>query len=256
MIINIDRFTNTVVGLNLPALYYLNITVPDSFNPMKTVSRIEGEKQKVNEASQPLYKSNLVIDKYGQEAYDETTEARIATAWEEREITTIVDDVPITEAVQVPTEWEDLQPVMVPNIVQYSVTLQESPTQFTLEEVVQEKFQWTLEDSNCDHIIADCFIEESDLDLADPDHKAHTGVGICVILPGGQVKTKPIHLDQTAQDFQLLELNVDAGIEIYIEDQGFTNGQVTLSSSVSICTLKFVNTTDKPKAARAYAVGY
>lgn len=222
MKIQIDRYTNQVAGLNGPAAaVFLEIDVEDGFNPSKLADQVEGEVQKTNDDGQPLY-----LNSQGEE---------------------------VTEPEE---DGQQLPPVMVPIIVQRTVTLLENPQAFTLDDVVQAKYRELMDSADQDHLIADVFLGEADLDLTDPNHNANTGVGICEILPLDQVKTKPIQLESPAQTFQLLELDADDGIEMYVAGQPFVNGVVTLAAPVESCTLKFVNTTDKPASARAYAVGY
>lgn len=222
MKIQIDRYTNKVVGLNGPAsAIYLEVSAGDDFNPSKLADLVEGEVQKTNDDGEPLY-----LNDQGEEVTDPEVEG------------------------------EQLPPVTVPNIVQRTVTLLESPQEFTLDDVIQAKYQALMESSDQANVIADLFLEEADLDLTDVDHSANTGVGICEILPGGQVKTKSIQLESPAQTFQLLEFDAEPGVEIHIAGQAFVAGEVTLAAPVETCTIKFINTTDKPASARAYAVGY
>lgn len=134
--------------------------------------------------------------------------------------------------------------------------IQEDPESFTLERILESKYKNILEASQSDHIIADIFLDESDLDLESPLHGANTGHGILQLLPNGQAKTKSITLEAPASIFTLLEFDVDPGLEIYVAGKIFTDGQAILTEPVQTCTIKFVNTTDKPKIVRAYAVGY
>lgn len=139
---------------------------------------------------------------------------------------------------------------------QKTVALETSPESFSISEVLGVKYKNVLEASQCDHIIADIFLDESDLDLASPSHSANTGVGILMLLPNGQAKTKSIALEVPAFIFTLLEFDADPDVEIYVAGKIFTNGQAILTEPVQTCTIKFVNTTDKPKQVKAYAVGY
>ncbi|WHH58322.1 hypothetical protein [Petroclostridium sp. X23] len=231
MKIAIDRFTEKVTGIDRSDLQSgIQITVPDSFNFTKTVIRIDGEKQKTNEEGQLLYKTNVRIGEDGQEVWDEVTTQEI--------------------------DGEALEPVMVPNEVQETVGFQKAPYEFTLEEVIQEKYRQALEESSFTHLLADVFLDENDLDIADPSHSANTGVGILQLLPGGQAKTKSITLDQAADAFALLEFDADDGVVIYLAGQPFTDGKLQLTSAVASCTIRFENTIDKPKSVRAYAIGY
>lgn len=158
--------------------------------------------------------------------------------------------------IQNPVEWIDLEPIMIPNMVSKTYDLKSNCSIFTGEEILQAKYQHILEESQKDYIIGDMFIDETDLDLEDEKHSANTGLAILQLLPKGQAKTKNIELSVDTKEFKLLEFVADEGVEIYLSGKKFTDEKLTLPNSVSSCTIKFVNTTDKPKSVKSYAIGY
>lgn len=150
----------------------------------------------------------------------------------------------------------ELDPIMLPNIVTKTYDLKSNYEMFTGEEVLEAKYQYILDESQRDYIIADMFLNEDDIDLEDVGHSANTGVAILQLLPNGQAKTKSIKLAQPTQEFKLLEFDAEDGVEIYLSGKKFNNGILTLPSPISSCTIKFVNILDKPKSVKSYAIGY
>ena len=164
----------------------------------------------------------------------------------------------VVEVDETPIEGKRLviTPVMIPNLVDKTLYFKEDYLEFTSEEVLQAKYQNLLEESQKDYIIGDMFINEQDLDLEDPKHSANTGLALLQLLAKGQAKTKTITLDVPTTEFVILDLVADEGIEIYLSGKKFTEGKLTLASPISNCTIKFVNTTDRPKIIKSYAIGY
>lgn len=136
------------------------------------------------------------------------------------------------------------------------VNFNDNPLEFSLEEIVNAKYKDILEASSNDYIIADIFLDENDLDLSDPQHSANTGYGILQLLPYGQAVTKLINLEAPTTLFNLLEFDADPDVEIHINDVKFTENKATFTESISSYTIKFLNTTNKPKMVRSYAIGY
>ena len=153
------------------------------------------------------------------------------------------------------TEVTDV-PVMIPNMVEKVVTLKDNCELFDFMEVLQAKYQHILEESQKDYILGDMFIDENDLDLEDEKHSANTGLALLELLPKGQAKTKTITLAEPTTEFILLDFVSDEGVEVYLSGKKFTEGKLTLTSPISNCTIKFVNTTDSKKTVKSYAIGY
>lgn len=151
---------------------------------------------------------------------------------------------------------KELEPIMIPNMVTKYINLLTDFEHFTVQEIVEAKYQNILEESQCDNVIGHMFLDENDLDLEDEKHSANTGINILQLLPKGQAKTKTITLDTPSKEFVLLDLVADEGIEIYLSGKKFVDGKLSLTSPISNCTIKFVNTTDKYKSIKSYAIGY
>lgn len=249
MNINIDRITGMVTSSPFSLTY--PVVVADDFTLSKVIEVQEGEKQKSNEAGKLLY-----LDSEG----NETIESKTVTRTEEKEVTnTYIDDEGIehtgTVKVLEPTEWIDNEPVMIPNIEEKTVTFSENPTEFTVEEILQAKYQSLLDSSNYDYILADIFLNEDDIDLTDKDHAANTGVAIMQLLPNGQAKTKTITLEAEVSSFELLELEC-SGVDVYINDVKLINNKAALSNPTNEVVIKFMNTTNKSVDVKSYAIAY
>ncbi|MBO8161168.1 MAG: hypothetical protein H0Z24_05980 [Thermosipho sp. (in: Bacteria)] len=236
------------------------------------------QKQKLSVNGNPLYWKDIieVEEQVIEDGYEEVPYEREVLEWETKEETitytvpkeeidpetgetiTVYEEVQETKTVQVPKKYgEPYEPVMIDNLVTKTVTLKERPKEFTLEEVLIEKYKGLLEkELLADYILADCFLNEQDLDLTDPNHSANTGLALVQLLPYGQCKTKSITLEVPAKEFYLIEFDADEGVEIYLAGKKFTDNKVILTDNISTCTIKFVNTTDKPKMIRSYAIGY
>lgn len=176
-----------------------------------------------------------------------------------KDITKVVEEKVLDHVEEVIEPIKDsieLEPIMLPNIVTKTYDLKTNYEMFTGQDVLEAKYQNILDESQRDYIIADMFLNEDDLDLADEGHSANTGVGILQLLPNGQAKTKSIKLAQPTQEFKLLEFNAQDDVEIYLSGKKFNNGILTLPSPISNCTIKFVNISDKPKSVKSYAIGY
>lgn len=263
MNILVDKLTNEVKGINIsPNPLTLNIEVQENFTLSKSITEVNPEKpliKKVNENGEELYKDD-VIDEF---TFDEVhyPDGKKPIKFEDKEITnTWTDEEGVehseTVTVKVPIEWEQLEPVMIDNYHTITVTLEERPTAFTLEEVLNEKYSQIINDSQKDFVLADIFLNEADIDLSYENHKANTGLMLLELLPNGEAKTVSIELQKSASEFELLEFNSYEGVDLYINDVKFIDGKATLLAPAESCVLKFVNTTDKPKLVSSYAIGY
>ena len=268
MNIYINRITNKVRNIDNATsqanLTYI-ITVPEDFETSKTIQIQDGKVQKVNSNGELLYyvlkEVTTESESYLQPIKEETTESRTITKMEQREvINKWTDDKGIEQSktviVDVPVEWVENQKIIIPNMVDKYITFKDSPQEFTVDEIIETKFKNLLEQSNDDHILADMFLNEDDIDLSDSKHSANTGVALMQLLGKGQAKTKTIKLDVPAKSFKLLEFISDDGVDIYLDDTKFVDGKVDLDTVISDCTIKFVNTTDKFKVVNSYAIGY
>jgi hypothetical protein len=315
MLISIDKTTNIVAGINLPASpLFINIEVPDNFMLGKIASYEEGQKQKNTDNGNPLfykdvYRTDIINRIVGQdETLEDTGKPVMVTVQKEDiygnllyleplidddsnidyvEVTKSVDEdgsplQPATEIVQKYTQngkpvfYKDIielieievfdhmdevtedtgKPVMVPNIVTKYVTMFEKPEVFNIAEILTAKYRSILNASRKTHMFADIFLDESNIDFNNPNHSANIGVGFLQLFPNGEAKTKNITLEIPSFSFEILEINAGNGIDIYLGDQKFNDNKLELLEPIDSCTIRFVNTTDKPRLINSYAIGY
>lgn len=263
MYVLVDRITNKIAGLSsMLDPSYSNITIDGDIELTKVIQVIDREVSKVHKVDaqgNKLYKDNVSLDGTSfEEVHYEDGKKPIK--FEEKEVTNTISteqgEYTETVTVKVPVEFEELEPVMVDNYISETVTFKTHPSHFTLEEVLQEKYSKVLEDSLKDYILADSFLNEDDIDLEDENHSANTGLTLLQLHPQGQAKTKAITLSIPTTEFELLEFDAPKGVEIYLGGKKFVNGKLTLTSPISNCTIKFVNTTDKLLTVNSYAIGY
>lgn len=243
-----------------PSILTFNIEIEDNFNTSKVIEVENGTIQKTNDKGELLYKSNIIKDDLGIETFEETTEPKTVTKYEEKQVTNKWFDEQGTEhsetvTVKEPIEWIDNKPIMVPNMVKKTVNFSDHPTEFNVNEILNAKYQNLLNNTGYDYILADIFLNEDDIDLSYENHSANTGVAIMELLPHGQAKTKEITLNKTAKDFLLLEFEGN-NIDIYVNNVKIIDKKVTLDVDTNKIYLKFANTTDKPISIKSYAFAY
>lgn len=147
-----NRATQMVVGLNRPARpFEFEVVLEGTPQLSKTIQEVHGQVQKKNDVGQPLYKDNVMVGELGQETFEEVTESRKAISFEDQTFTyRTVDEegneTPITGTSQVPTAFEDLEPVMVDNVVHGSVSFEANPMHFHHDEVVGAPVKLSIED--------------------------------------------------------------------------------------------------------------
>lgn len=231
MNINIDRATGKYSAFQTALTYSIN--VDDNFSLTKEIQFQDGEMQKTNEEGKLLY-----LDSEG----NETIESKIEVKTDEDEGENVA-------------KWIDNTPIIIPNLIKKSITFAEDPTVFEVEEILQAKYKSLLENTTYDYILADIFLNEEDIDLADKGHLANTGVAIMQLLPNGQTKTKTITLEAAVSSFELLELE-SAGVDVYINDVKFVDNKAVLSAATNEVVIKFKNTANKAVDVKSYAIAY
>lgn len=214
---------------------YINLF--ENFNMTKIIQKQQGEKQKVDEQGNLLYKTNVIVDEIGVETYDETTEAK-----------TLVE-------LDGDARWIDNPSIMIPNIVSINISFAERPSEFTIEEVITQKYTQITEELGYSYALADCFITAEDLDLEVVGHSADTGTKIVSIHPLGFCQTKPLALDALAKTF-LVYVEADSNIEVSINGVAAVNNVVTLPDIVDEIVVKFIETEGRRGEVQAYALFY
>lgn len=265
----ISKINNEVVGINIPTtpLSY-EINVPDSIIITKNIIVLDGLKHKTNENGELLYM------KPTEDSYLEVSYQTEPILWETIEIPNI-ELVPETiendngelvetgnmievqngiKEVDVPVEYSTYEPVMVDNEVVKMISFTSDPTSFTIDDIIEAKCNYILKNNDYSYIISDWFINSDKLDLT--DIQANTGVRMLQLLPNGYAKTIEIELATAWSMFEIFGLDIEEGIDVYINDVKFVDNQVILEEDVDKVVIKFVNTTDKFKNVNSYIIGY
>lgn len=162
----------------------------------------------------------------------------------------------VVEVIQIPDEYEDNIPVMIPVYKEVEVDMLSRVEEFTIIELLEFMYQRELLDKKYNYILADMFINEDDVDFEYEEHSANTGAFVCSLLPKGKVQLKELELETKAKTFEIIMSEIPTGIDVYVNDVKFVNNKAMLSSNVDSCVIRFENTTDKPLDIKSYCIAY
>ena len=168
----------------------------------------------------------------------------------------VFENKEVIEIIQVPDEYEENEPLMIPLYKDVVVDILSRPEEFTIIELLTHQYEQELAGSKYNHILADMFINEDDIDFEYEEHAANTGAFICCIHPQGKVKLKALPLEEPARIFELLNSEIPEGINIYINDMKLNNNRVMLPANTDSCVVKFENTTNKYLDVKSYCIAY
>jgi hypothetical protein len=203
-----------VAALNRPPLpFEREISLPYPLQLQKTIERVQGEKQKVNEHGQPLYLSP---------DGEETTEA------------------------------EGNTPIMVPNTINEFVSFENNPFEFTEEEVIAAK-QKSIEQNSFNKVVYfNEMMEVDDFSIELASHSADMGAGFISLHPGGQVRTKKLQLGAAVERVELYaEVDESVKIEVGTSATNFVpveKGIALLPEASDAVYVRFSNTSDTHRA--------
>ncbi|MEK4879347.1 hypothetical protein [Paenibacillus sp. FSL R5-0908] len=259
-----SRQDHTVTGLNRPAgPAEYSLALPFPVTVTKLLPWVNGEKQKTNEDGQLLYYGKPILEEDGSETVNEVTTDRIVTAWEEvtQEYTLVTDEgkVPMSNTTRIATEWEDLEPVLEPNVEQYQVNFAEQPSLFTYQELQAAKLssiKKAYPGLDLAYYDEDFALESFAVELA--DHAANLGDGLLAIHPGGMCRTVKLPLGKSAgivrlyleaQDGVTVEVGATAANMIPVAD-----GQVKLTAASDAVYVRFTNTAESYREVYAFGL--
>lgn len=168
----------------------------------------------------------------------------------------VYEEKKVIQVIQVPDEFEENKPCMVPVYKDVVVDIFSNPEEFDITELLSKQYEQLLADSTYDNIVADMFINEYDIDFSYENHKANTGAFVCCLHPQGSVQLKEIPLEKSANVFELLEAEIPKGIDIYINDVKLNSNKVKLPQAIDRCIIRFENTTDKYLDIKSYCIAY
>lgn len=261
-----DRSSNKITGIGREKLpYEYSVHVPFDIQLSKTVQESTGQLiQKVNSENQPLYKDEIVIDEItGEESYIEVTTSQKVTAFEivknvykiavSEEMVeqvnefgeTVLVPVPVYEEIvtnsENPISWDDLEQIMIPEIINKTVTLENNMFEFDYEEVLEAKKQAI----NNNNLLSLCFYDEdflgNDLVLSG----CSIGDGILILHPQGFITTPIITLTKFTSIIGIYQESQNSGLEFYINDIPVIDGRIKLSTNVNEIIIKVSNPTNK-----------
>lgn len=168
----------------------------------------------------------------------------------------IYEDEEIIEIIEVPNDYEENEPCMIPSYKDVIVDLFSNPEEFTIIEVLSHIYEQELANGNYEYILADMFINENDIDFEYQEHSANTGAFVCCLHPNGKVRLKEFLLEKPAKVFELLDSEIPNGIKMFINDVEITGKKVMLPVEVESCIIRFENTTDKYLDIKSYCIAY
>lgn len=168
----------------------------------------------------------------------------------------VYEDKEIIQVIEVPEKFEENKPCMVPTYKDVVVDIFSNPEEFTIIELLSNVYEQELANSNYQHILADMFINDEDIDFEYENHAANTGAFTCCLHPRGSVRLKELELETPANIFEILGSEIPDGIDVYINDVKLNNNRVKLPSFVDKCIIRFDNTTDKYLDIKSYCIAY
>lgn len=265
----VDIETGNVVGFDRqPLPFEKAIKVADDFNPTIAKQKEEGMKQKTDENGQPIFMDNIAIDDGEIVSFDEVTYDKVVTKFEEKEVSyTIVnekgDKEKVTNTVQEPVEYRHLDPVLVPNIINYQIQFADHYMETTEHEIVQEKVKHINDNSLSELIYFDEQLSESVFSTELSTHSSDMGVGFVSVHPQGQIRTIKLHLMNGTQTISVKRVEVyleaQAGITVELGSSAsnfvpVVNGVATFETPVSEVYVRFKNTAETKREIHAFGL--
>ena len=263
--ITFNRSTNIVTGLNRPSLpYEYQVNLPFSITLSKSIQVPTNQLiQKTNSENLPLYKDEVTIDEItGEESYIETTNSQKVTKYESVTNTykivigeemveqtnefgeIVLVPVPIYDEIvttsEIPIAWDELEPIMIPEVITKTVTFPDQYMEFDYEEVLEAKKL----SINNNSLTSLCYYDEdflgNDLILSN----CSIGDGFISIMPNGSVATPIIQLPKFTTIIELYTESHD-GLVFKVNDTLVENNRVKLPTQTDKITISVSNPTNK-----------
>lgn len=253
-----------IFSLRPDPLGQIEVNLPANFSLTKEIEIVKDKKQKVNEKGYPLYKTNIYIDEYGNEFFDETTEARSPIAWKtKREINWWRDEAGRMHEqpyiTQLPSQWQENEPIWVYNLIKKEVSIDDYPEFFDIDEVTNRKYELIADELSYEYCYANEFIDNTDIDLSYENH-ANIRIKTLELPAKGECHIKRIKLNVPA-DTLFLYLEADEGVvaEGSVDEVNFIpfqDDRLGFENSVRNIVLKFKNCSNKKQRVCAFAIFY
>jgi hypothetical protein len=160
---------------------------------------------------------------------------------------------------QVATAWEELEPVLIPNVEQYPAYFSAQPSLFTYGELLAAKLSSIKKAyPGLDLVYYDeeFSLESFAVELA--DHAANLGDGLLAIHPGGRCRTVKLPLGKTTDTIQIY-LEAQDGITVEIGATAanlieVADSQVTLPAAADSVYVRFTNTAESYREVYAFGL--
>lgn len=174
----------------------------------------------------------------------------------EEEITKYIPQDPIIITETDERYTEGLEPVLEEIEKEKTISFEEHPYEFTLEDILLKKYQDIVDSSPVNHIIAEVFTEDI-TDKTYDKHFGNTGFGFISLPAGKRVKTLPYQLDKPTKTIHLLDFEADEGIEIRYGNTLITKDKpLELTSEVEEIAFIIINKAESERTIRSFAFGY
>lgn len=168
----------------------------------------------------------------------------------------IYEEKEVIQVINVPDEFEENKPVMIPSYKDVTIDIFSRPEKFEVTEILSFIYEQELADKEYEYILADMFINEDDIDFDYDKHSANTGAFTCCLHPNGKVRLKQLTLEKPARVFEMINSEIPEGIDIYINNVKFVGKKLILPKETQKCTIRFENTTEKYLDIKSYCIAY
>ena len=276
-----DRQSRLIRGIDRETLpFERSIQLPFPITLSKQISIPTNQLiQKTNSEGLPLYKENISINpETNEESYTETLSPQTPTEFEtqintykiiigettEEQINefgeTILISIPIYETItntsQIPISFQENPPILIPEIIIRTVSIENEYMEFSAEEVTLAK-QNAINNANLLKLKAfDEEVEISNFEL----QNVSSGNGLIILHNLGVITSNPIPLDKLTNMFQIyIESQPDITISIS-GDNGLTftdfdsKGKTKLITPTDKVIVKFKNTAINNREIYCYAL--
>jgi len=280
-----NRGSDLIVGTNRePNFYEDKVLLPYTITLSKTISETTSNQiQKTDLEGNPLFKDNIVIDEItGEESYDEVTTSQKITAYETvinnyriatdqftQELQNVLQEdgsyqeelvnIPVYETIttnsEVPVSYEQLEPIMIPEIISKTYTFLSNPYIFTADEIVEAK-KTSIETAKNKTLI---YYDENFTPAEFAVLNGSTGAWFISINPNAEIITEKITLESEVTEIEIyVESQNGIDVEVGVSPEGeflpVVGGLVTLNEVSNEIFVKFKNLNGTRRELYAYGI--
>ena len=136
-----------------------------------------------------------------------------------------------------------------------TVTLLDTPNEFTLDEVLAKKMEDLLKLHNKESILLEEFLDDSEIDFTFEGHSANTGVKFVQMLPLGKIKLKNITLIHPSKVFKVVT-SLPSDIEVKINNKLAVSGRVEFAEEQNNLVIVIENTSNTINTIESLSLVY